>query len=356
MPKLVNRVPAYGLHKASGQARVKHRGKSIYLGKYGTPESKDAYARFIAGLPKRDEQPMRAEPVPGVVLSVGECANRYFEYACTYYTKDGKPTSELSVIRALIKPLNKRFHDLPATELGPKKLKLIQQDMIALGWTRRSINKGCEVIKRCFTWCASEELIPASIAMGLKTVRGLQKNRTAAKENAPIGPVDDAHVDAVLEEVSPLVADVIRFMRRTGCRPGEALALTDSQLDRSDPSCWLHLVGAHKTEHHGKSRTILIGRRAQEVIMPRLMQAGGGRVFEMRRGALRRSIYRACERTGVPPWHPNQIRHTYATEVRREHGLEAAQILLGHTYADVTQVYAERDLGSRSQSGIVVCE
>jgi site-specific recombinase XerC len=30
--------------------------------------------------------------------------------------------------------------------------------------------------------------------------------------------------------------------------------------------------------------------------------------------------------------------------IRREFGLEAAQVLLGHAKADVTQVYAERDL------------
>ncbi len=43
-------------------------------------------------------------------------------------------------------------------------------------------------------------------------------------------------------------------------------------------------------------------------------------------------------------WHPNQFRHTLATEVRAHFGLEAAQAVLGHARADVTQVYAERDL------------
>jgi site-specific recombinase XerC len=41
--------------------------------------------------------------------------------------------------------------------------------------------------------------------------------------------------------------------------------------------------------------------------------------------------------------HPNQLRHSFATRVRKEHGLEAAQVLLGHSRADVTQVYAERN-------------
>jgi integrase len=51
----------------------------------------------------------------------------------------------------------------------------------------------------------------------------------------------------------------------------------------------------------------------------------------------------ACKKAGVPHWHPNQLRHTLATEVRRVYGIEAAQVLLGHAKADVTQVYAERN-------------
>jgi integrase len=60
--------------------------------------------------------------------------------------------------------------------------------------------------------------------------------------------------------------------------------------------------------------------------------------------ALAVAVRRACEKAGVPHWHPNQLRHTFASEVRRRYGLEAAQALLGHARADVTQVYAERDL------------
>lgn len=56
----------------------------------------------------------------------------------------------------------------------------------------------------------------------------------------------------------------------------------------------------------------------------------------------------ASRKAGVPHWHPNQLRHLFATEVRRVHGLEAVQVLLGHSRADVTQVYAERDLALAS--------
>jgi integrase len=58
-----------------------------------------------------------------------------------------------------------------------------------------------------------------------------------------------------------------------------------------------------------------------------------------------RAIDNAAARAGVPAWNPNQLRHSLATEVRKRYGVEAAQVLLGHARADITQVYAERNLG-----------
>jgi hypothetical protein len=40
---------------------------------------------------------------------------------------------------------------------------------------------------------------------------------------------------------------------------------------------------------------------------------------------------------------------TAATEIRKRFGLEAAQVALGHAGADVTQIYAERDLQKAAQ-------
>jgi integrase len=46
----------------------------------------------------------------------------------------------------------------------------------------------------------------------------------------------------------------------------------------------------------------------------------------------------------VPRWGPNRLRHNFATLVRKQLGLEAAQVALGHSKADVTQIYAEKNL------------
>lgn len=51
-----------------------------------------------------------------------------------------------------------------------------------------------------------------------------------------------------------------------------------------------------------------------------------------------------CEWWRTHAWHPNQLRHNAATLLRREFGLEAAQLILGHASAQITDaVYAERD-------------
>ena len=77
-----------------------------------------------------------------------------------------------------------------------------------------------------------------------------------------------------------------------------------------------------------------------------------------------RAIQLACDAAFPPPdgltkdelkrwrkqhrWHPNQLRHAVATKVRRDFGLEGAQVILGHANAAVSQVYAERDLQKAS--------
>ncbi len=43
-------------------------------------------------------------------------------------------------------------------------------------------------------------------------------------------------------------------------------------------------------------------------------------------------------------WHPHQLRHNAATDIRKAFGLEAAQLALGHASAQITDaIYAERD-------------
>ncbi len=57
----------------------------------------------------------------------------------------------------------------------------------------------------------------------------------------------------------------------------------------------------------------------------------------------RRAIAYGCKRAGVPEWAPNRLRHSAATRLRKEFGLDAARVILGHSSPAVTEVYAEID-------------
>ena len=52
---------------------------------------------------------------------------------------------------------------------------------------------------------------------------------------------------------------------------------------------------------------------------------------------------RVRDKAGVPHWHPHQLRHNAATNLRREFGIELARIILGHATAFTTEIYAEAD-------------
>ena len=100
----------------------------------------------------------------------------------------------------------------------------------------------------------------------LTMVSGLRKGKTEARETAPVLPVDDAVVDATLEYLPAIPADMVRFQRLTGCRPAEVCSLRPCDLDRSE-EVWIYRPESHKTEHHDRDRIILIGPQAQGVLL-----------------------------------------------------------------------------------------
>ncbi len=256
--------------------------------------------------------------------------------------------------------------------------------MVDDGLSRRYVNDHIDRIKRMFKWAAAEELIPASIPQALAMVPGLRKGRTEARETDPILPVDDATVDVTLSHLPAIPADMVRLQRLVGCRPSEVCAPRPCDLDRSG-DVWIYRPKSHKTEHHGRARAIFIGPKAQEVLLRYLardaqaycfrpcdseakrlaenernrktpLSCGNVRGSNVKRkpkkkpgkqyttDSYRRAIHRACDKAKIDRWSPNRLRHTAATEVRKEFGLEGAQIILGHASADVSQVYAERDI------------
>jgi hypothetical protein len=132
MARPKNEFPSYLPHKPSGQARVRLAGRDIYLGVYGSPESKQEYARLIAENCGNGHSPSMTID-PGERLSIAALAVKYSDFAETYYVKDGVPTDERYAIKVAIEPLVRLYGNTPADELGPKRLKAVRDDIILRG-------------------------------------------------------------------------------------------------------------------------------------------------------------------------------------------------------------------------------
>lgn len=145
MPNL-NHVPAYKLHKPSGQARVIIWGRHRYLGRFGSPESKEAYSRLIGELAVTPESVPIREVTTRDFLVVQLLA-AYWEWAQTYYVKGGKLSGHLPMVRAAMRVLRSSYGTEPATEVGPLALMAIQNQLVQAGKSRSYVNSMTDIIR-----------------------------------------------------------------------------------------------------------------------------------------------------------------------------------------------------------------
>jgi integrase len=375
-------VPKYRHYKPKDLAVVRIDGRDVYLGKYDSPESHEKYRRTIAewlsGTPTAS--PPQQAAAPG--LTVAELILAYHKHAEAYYVKNGRPTSEVRNIRLALRPLRRLYGLTLAADFGPKALKLVRQAMIDDGLCRREVNKRVRHVIRAFKWAGGEELVPPALHHGLKAVGGLKKNRSGVRESEEVEPVPDATVDAIRPHVPAQVNAMMTLQQLSAMRPGEACIMRTGDIDRSG-AVWEYRPYDHKTAHLGHERIVYLGPEAQATLKPWLRADPEAYLFQPceaaeatlarrrrerkspmppsraarkrkpnRRRApgdhypvtsYRQAIIRGCDRAGVPRFHPHQLRHTAGTRIRKTHGLDVAQVILGHRSADITELYARPD-------------
>ena len=384
-------VPRMSKH-ASGQAVVRLAGKDHYLGRFCSPDAQARYDALIAEWLSRGRV---LAPADAGDLSINELVLAYWrQHVDPHYRKNGKPTSEVSCIGAALRFLKEAYGLTAVSDFGPLRLKAIRETMIAAGMSRRVVNRYVGKVRACFRWGTENELVPPSVFHGLQSVAGLKAGRCEARDTEPVKPVPDSFVDAVLPFVSPQVKAMIELQRLTGMRPGEVCDMRTCDIDATG-KVWIYRPQAHKTEHHGKAREVYLGPRAQVILRlwlkPDLQaylfspaEARAAHAEQRRqerksplwpshikhqqrkrkpnpkrppkdhytnnsyRQAIEYGIARANKKVDdeakkIPGWSPNQLRHNAATILRKAHGIELARIVLGHSTAFTTEIYAEAD-------------
>ncbi|MFN5798550.1 MAG: recombinase XerD, partial [Planctomyces sp.] len=102
------------------------------------------------------------------------------------------------------------------------------------------------------------ELILPSVYESCRSVTGLRWGRSAARESAPVKPVDLQHVEAVKPFLSRQLAAMVDLQLATGMRPGEVVIMRMTDIDTSTPDAWQYRPHTHKTQHHGRARVVFL--------------------------------------------------------------------------------------------------
>jgi integrase len=395
------------------QARITYKGRDYYLGPHGSEGSYARYQEFLAWWRTQQATGKGTPPplAPGSGLTVTDLVARFLTHAETYYRDlDGQSTAELAQHRAGLRPLLRLLGSRQAADVGPRDLRDYLTALVTGSWmtpeerakweaqgrpiglARKPANQHLGRVKRMWRWGVAEELLDAACWQRLASVEGLKRGRTAAREHPPVEPVPFEAVRRTLEHLSHTLQAMVVVQLWSGMRPGEVCRLTAGEIDRDSlkvdgKPVWVYRPQRHKTAWRGHHKAVVLGPRAQEALGPYLEGRGPdepvfsplealaehqerrsanrtakqSRRRRKSRGARRKlnqsysvdrygkAVARACRRAGVEPWQPNQLRHTAATLIREQYGLEAAQTVLGHSDPQTTLIYAERALSKAAE-------
>jgi integrase len=302
------------------------------------------------------------EPAEAPFPTVADAAAAYVAHCETYYRlPGGRVSSEPRGVALALGYFVRAAAGLTTAQLSKEHLKAARELMVSgrdgsAGCSRKTVNQHVGRVKRAVRWWCDGGRIPDATAAALLSLSPLPAFRSGAKEHEPVEAVEWERVEAALGRLAEPWRSIVRLQWYTGLRPGEACGLLVEQVDAAGKR--LNFGLNHKTGYRGRAKSIPVGAHAVEVLAPWLRSAelnprpavfvttwtgGAGLPRPAQPGSYAHAVARACEAACVAPWHPNQIRHSFATRVRAALGLEAAQHALGHANADVTQLYAERD-------------
>ena len=383
-------------YDGKGKRRLQRFGS---IKKLSRAEAEEAFSAFLA---KWSNDPQTRTPTGAAAGTVQQLADAYVAHAETYYRKNGRPTGEAARIRDAMRPVLRCCGKLPVAKFSPADLEACRDEMIRKGWARTTINKSCERIRRVFKWGTRKAGLPVEVWYGLLTVEPLKKGRTEARESAPVLPVPEEHLAAVLPFLPSPVLAMVQLQRLAGMRPGEVRHMRPVDIDQSG-DVWTYTPAEHKTDHLGNERIVFLGPQAQDILRPFLALKVGASYLFSPRDALRERydtcqnhrsqantkpktsrrvrdhygrwsygqvIAKACKKAGRAAWSerhgdlpkrgtpehaeyqafvasyhwaPGQLRHNAATRLRSGYGIETARATLGHKKLSTTEVYAEID-------------
>ena len=380
--------PEPQLHRAKGLLRLRVDGREFWLGKPGTRTADERRAEILAAwganggsLPAdfnlNTTKPKKVVPKIAKEITTGVTVGDLLEITLSE-VGGGKTPHQLRnvarwwLLRKVADVLHPYFKT-PAAEFGPRLLgdaiRLMANTPMKNGKglpTKKYCREVAAEIKRIFSEAVAREQVPPERLVALNALKKLPTEN--ARDSVERDPIDLETVEDTCAVLPPVVADLLRFILLTGCRPSEATSATPSMIDTT-ATPWVLRPEKHKTKKKGHDRIIQIGPQARAILTR--WQSGKGDnelVFsrddlsrattsnmitlqtlksdrqEFSRDDFKRYLKRAIAKQGVQHWSPYQLRHTGLTAIREVGGRDAAQAQAGHTDGAITERYTRKTL------------
>ncbi len=407
MPWSNNHLPKYRKHRASGQAVVTLNGRDHYLGPHGTQVSKRKYDCLIGEWLQNNRNPIFAptdsptivelcarywQYAKGYYVKDGKCTGENpsiriaLRFLREWYGKS--PAAEFgplalknlrqrmidenhsrNYVNSQIGRIKRMFKWAVAEELVPPA---VYQALAALPGLRqgRSGARESDPVEPVEKQIVEKTLpFMTSVLADMVRIQRIAGMRPA--EVCLMRPCDfDRSGEVWIYRPSSHKTEHHGRQRHVFLGPQAQEILLRYLARGSEEYCFRPIDSEKKRlarQHEWRVTPLSCGNRPGSNRKKKPKKTAGARYTT---NSYRRAIHYACDKTFPHPelgskvtkdmtpaqiaelkqwqsehrWSPNQLRHAAATEVRRRFGLEAAQIILGHSAADVTQVYAERDM------------
>lgn len=405
MPRFTHSLPKYRKHRASGQAIVTFGGRDFYLGPYGSRSSRIEYDRLTEEFLASGRSLTFGQPEPTV--SIVQLAADYLMHAKAYYGtgKNSEFHRIKPILRPLVKLYGKTpAADFGPLQLKAVRATLIDADQ-ARTTINHSMQRLVRMFKWAVGEGRLHPNVPSALTMvpGLRRGRTAAREPDPVLPVADdVISQTLVHLPSVvadmvrLQRLSGARPDEICSMRpmdvsrdhdvwvyRPGSHKTEYLGkerrimigpkgqaiLTEYLSGGMDKPCFSPTasMAEYYAKRTARRKTPLSCGNRPGSNRKSKKQKTAGECYTT--DSYRRAIHNACDKAFPHPelgglrkslltlaqgealkqwrsehrWSPNQLRHSAATQIRREFGLEAAQVVLGHAEASVTQIYAERD-------------
>lgn len=357
----MQRIPKYRKHSTGNQGMGQWKKKrQLFNGKFNSPESRREYETWLQEVVLRDS-PDRQVPRDGSA-TVARCMLLFLNHACDYYGAQ-RPSEYYNFI-----PVAQDFAELhgsvPIGQIEPKHLKGFAEHLAktpgrrgftkdgqAKPWQRsRGYCNAClRRTRQMLKWLSEEGYCPASVYHGSLAVTGLKAGKTTAKETEQRTPVDMLDLARTLRRLSPTLQAMVRVQWLTGCRPGQVCAMRNDEIAKGSDGLWVWTPKRHKSAAKGKTLTIFLGPRCQEILGPFLSDreyvftpTGNSAGAYYKASSYHHAVKKAAAKVGVKPWTPHQVRHARGTEVEDRYDVLAASATLGHAKLDTTKLYTSQ--------------